>query len=383
MAKVIIIGGGIIGLSSAWFLQQSGHEVTVIDKTDMADGCSYGNAGYVCPSHFVPMASPGIVKQGLKWMLNASSPFYIQPRPSWRLIEWGLKFMQHANAEHVNYSAVPLRDIALLSQGIYADWAQQPRFDFSYKHKGLLEIFQTEAIAQHAAVSVEKARSLGLDVSLLDNTGLQKLEPETRINGKGALFFKCDAHLNPNKLMHDLKVELQRRDVAFVLNEEVDRFEVQGGKIKKAGNAGRMFEADYVVIASGSWSRELAARLNLKLPLMPGRGYSITLDDTPHRLNHPAVLVEGRVAITPISENRMRYGGTMEITTTDAPPNLNRVKAMLRSLKNFFLTLIFPFHRLKKCGGATGPARQTGCPILENSVRPPIALFQLATLCWG
>jgi D-amino-acid dehydrogenase len=90
--KVVIIGGGIIGLSSAYYLQLSGHEVTVIDKTDMTENCSYGNAGYVCPSHFVPLATPGIVKQGLKWMWNATSPFYVQPRLSLSLLEWGLKF---------------------------------------------------------------------------------------------------------------------------------------------------------------------------------------------------------------------------------------------------------------------------------------------------
>ena len=85
--KITIIGGGIIGLSSAWFLNNAGHEVTVIDKTDMQNNCSYGNAGYVCPSHFVPLATPGIVTQGLKWMWNPKSPFYVQPRLDISLIK--------------------------------------------------------------------------------------------------------------------------------------------------------------------------------------------------------------------------------------------------------------------------------------------------------
>jgi D-amino-acid dehydrogenase len=122
--KVVIIGGGIIGLSSAYYLHESGHDVTVIDKTDMTRNCSYGNAGYVCPSHFIPLATPGIVKQGLKWMWNSKSPFYVQPRLSWSLIDWGLKFMRSATPEKVESAAVPLRDIAILSQKLYEDWTK-------------------------------------------------------------------------------------------------------------------------------------------------------------------------------------------------------------------------------------------------------------------
>ena len=141
--NVIVIGGGIIGLSSAYFLQQSGWNVTVIDKGDFQNNCSYGNAGYVCPSHFIPMAAPGIVKQGFKWMLNPESPFYVKPRLNFGLIDWGLKFMRSANAQHVERSAVPLRDIAVLSKRTYEDWLRQPGFDFAYEQKGLLEMFQT------------------------------------------------------------------------------------------------------------------------------------------------------------------------------------------------------------------------------------------------
>ncbi len=117
--NVVVIGGGIIGLSSAYYLQKAGHQVTVLDKSDFMDNCSYGNCGYVCPSHFIPLATPGIIRQGLKWMLNPQSPFYVQPRLSRSLMDWGMKFMKSANAAHVERSAVPLKDIALLSQFEY------------------------------------------------------------------------------------------------------------------------------------------------------------------------------------------------------------------------------------------------------------------------
>jgi len=142
--EVVVIGGGIIGLSSAYFLQEAGHQVTIIDQSDMTNNCSYGNCGYVCPSHFVPLATPGIVKQGFKWMLNSESPFYVKPRLSLSLIKWGLQFMKEATAEKVERAAIPLRDYSLFSKKLYADWESLPHFEFAYEHKGLLEIFQTE-----------------------------------------------------------------------------------------------------------------------------------------------------------------------------------------------------------------------------------------------
>ncbi|MFM8710929.1 MAG: FAD-dependent oxidoreductase, partial [Sphingomonadales bacterium] len=114
--KIVVVGGGIVGLSSAFYLQEAGHQVVVIDKEDLLQGCSYGNAGYICPSHFIPLATPGIVKQGLRWMWNSESPFYVQPRLDLNLIRWGWHFMRSATSKKVAEAAIPLRDISLLSQ---------------------------------------------------------------------------------------------------------------------------------------------------------------------------------------------------------------------------------------------------------------------------
>src|SRR5688500_1855826 len=132
MSKVIIIGGGIIGCCSAFYSLREGHEITIIDSSDMRDNCSYGNAGYLSPSHFVPLASPGIIIQGLKWMMNSKSPFYVEPRFSRALMDWGWKFFKSATSEHCEKSAIPLRDISLLSKMLYDDIEPMPEFDFYY-----------------------------------------------------------------------------------------------------------------------------------------------------------------------------------------------------------------------------------------------------------
>ncbi len=366
--KVVIIGGGVIGLSSAYYLQQSGHEVTVIDKTDMSNNCSYGNAGYVCPSHFVPLATPGIVKQGLKWMWNSRSPFYVQPRLDLSLIDWGLKFMKMATPEHVERSAVPLRDIAIISKKLYEEWARLPQFQFAYETKGLLEIFQTEAGGEHAKHVMHKAHELGLtDTVLLDKDQLAAMEPQTTINALGAVHFQCDAHLYPNKLMQQLLADLKQKGVKLQGNEEVTGFENSNGKITHVKTDKAVYDADSVVVASGSWSRELAAKMKVKIPLMPGRGYSVTLENSPYKLNHPAVLIEGRVALTPMDGNKIRFGGTMEITSTNTPPRMARVEGILNAVKQFFPEFTVPMPSEDKIWYGYRPCSADGLPYLGRT----------------
>lgn len=374
MSKAIVIGGGIIGLSTAFYLKKSGWDVTVLEKGDFSDNCSYGNCGYICPSHFIPLATPGIVKQGLKWMWNSKSPFYVQPRLDWNLVDWGLKFMRIATAKHVENAAVPLRDIAIISQKEYVEWTKLPDFNFAYEHKGLLEIFQTEKGADHAHHTVKKALELGLDdTRLLNKTELDALEPHTRINALGAILFNCDAHCYPNKLMRNLIVYLEKMGVQMQRNEPVTGFEKSGNKISRVittvGSNGnrKEYTGDEIVIATGSWGRETASLLDVKIPLMPGRGYSITLEGSPYKVNYPAVLLEGRAAITPMDGNKIRFGGTMEITSHKTPPRMNRVQGILDAVKRFYPDFDVPMPSMDKIWYGYRPCSADGLPYIGRT----------------
>jgi len=364
MGKAIVIGGGIIGLSSAYYLQQGGWDVMVLDKDDFSDNCSYGNAGYVCPSHFVPLATPGIVTQGLKWIWNARSPFYVEPRLNAALISWGLKFMKSATAKHVAESAIPLRDIALFSQQLYEEWGKLPDFDFAYEKKGLLEMFQTEANEEHAHHTAHEAAKLGLEAVMLSKDEVQAMEPQTELNIRGALYFKCDAHLYPQKLMKGLINILKQKAVQLISKQEVTGFEMNGDQIKTVICNNQRYDADMVVIATGSWSREMAAKLNLNLPLMPGRGYSVTLEDSPFTFNHPAVLQEGRVAITPMDGNKIRFGGTMEITSTKKAPRYKRVEGILNAVERFVPQFKIPMPSPENIWYGYRPCSADGLPYI-------------------
>lgn len=363
--KVTVIGGGIIGLSSAFYLQQAGWQVRVIDKGDFTDNCSYGNCGYICPSHFIPLATPGIVKQGLKWMWNTQSPFYVQPRFDRNLLSWGMKFMRSATAKHVEEAGVPLRDIALLSKKEYESWLSLPGFSFAYEQKGLLEIFQTAAGAEHAKHTVERAHALGLnDTRLLTREEMQAMEPHTRINGLGAILFNCDAHCYPNKLMQQLIAYLQQKGVELCPDQEMINAEKANARITKIITHNNAYEQDEVVLATGSWGSGTARILDTRIPLMPGRGYSVTLENSPYKVNYPAILVEGRAAITPMDGNKIRFGGTMEITSHKTPPRMNRVQGILNAVKRFFPDFDVPMPPAEKIWYGYRPCSADGLPYI-------------------
>ncbi|PHN06413.1 NAD(P)/FAD-dependent oxidoreductase [Flavilitoribacter nigricans] len=364
--KCTIIGGGIIGLSSAHYLRQSGWEVTVIDRSDFQNNCSYGNAGYVCPSHFIPLASPGIISQGLRWMLDKNSPFYIQPRIDWGLINWGLKFMAKANSEHVAYAAEPLRDIALLSQQLYEDLARSPRFEFGYDHRGLMEYTQTPEGLDHAKHTVEKALELGLEAEFMDEAEAQSLEPHLRMNVNGGIKFKCDAHLYPNQLMHSLLANLEEDGVNLRPNENFKSIEKQGDQIRSVRTDKASYDTDLVVLATGSWSREVGKLMGLNIPLVGGRGYSITLEDSPYRMNFPSILSEGKVAITPLDQRHIRFGGTMEITGTGAPPQPSRVQGILNSVRKFIPDWEIPMPKMEEVWYGYRPCSADGLPYIDR-----------------
>ena len=367
MAKIIIIGGGIIGLSSAYYLLKQGHQITMIDKTDMLDGCSYGNAGYISPSHFVPLASPGIIKQGFKWMTNSKSPFYVQPRFNRNLFNWGIKFIKSSNKKNVENSGIPLRDINLLSRKLYEDLCNVPGFNFYYEKKGMLDFFKTEESAHHGEHLVEASKKLGLDAKLLNKEEVQQMEPDVTMDIKGAVYFECDAHMYPNKLMKDLIAFLKNNGVYIHTNEEVKNFVTEGKNVKGVQTNLSEYSCDHIVLACGAWSGEVAAKLNLNIPLVGGRGYSITYDEIPFKINHPVILSEARVALTPMAKDKLRIGGTMEITSLNTPPKINRVKGILESVKKYFPEVDLPFPGMDKTWYGYRPCSADGLPYIGKT----------------
>ncbi|MEO0008612.1 MAG: hypothetical protein RJA20_2808 [Bacteroidota bacterium] len=333
--KAAIIGGGIIGLSSAYYLNQAGWDVTVFEREDLSDNCSFGNMGYLSPSHFVPLAQPGVVSQGILWMFDQKSPFYVRPELSWPLIDWGLKFVRACNTRNVERSARPMTDLLLLSRKLTAEWARSDEFAFEYHENGCINYYRTEKYEKGELETVRAGRDLGLDIRILSREEIHELEPELKPDVRGGAWYRDDAHLHPNSLMRELKSVLERKGVMIRTNTEVTGIEKKSGKINTLRlSDGSAWTGDLVVLAAGSWSREVARMAGEYLPVMPGKGYSMTVDVAHQPLKHPCILLESKVAITPW-EKKLRIGSTMEIGKVNDRILLPRVQGILEAVPKY------------------------------------------------
>lgn len=333
--KAAIIGGGIIGLSSAYYLNRAGWDVTVFEREDLSDNCSFGNMGYLSPSHFVPLAQPGVVSQGILWMFDQKSPFYVRPELSWPLIDWGLKFVRACNTRNVERSARPMTDLLLLSKKLTAEWARSDEFAFEYHENGCINYYRTEKYEKGELETVRAGRDLGLDIRILSREEIHELEPELKPDVRGGAWYRDDAHLHPNSLMRELKSVLERKGVMIRTNTEVTGIEKKSGKINTLRlSDGSAWTGDLVVLAAGSWSREVARMAGEYLPVMPGKGYSMTVDVAHQPLKHPCILLEAKVAITPW-EKKLRIGSTMEIGKVNDRILLPRVQGILEAVPKY------------------------------------------------
>lgn len=362
MKKVIVIGGGIIGLSSAYYLHEAGFEVTVIDPHGGKVGASYGNAGFIGSSHYVPLSNPGAFQNALRWMLSPTSPFYIQPSLNPSLIRWGLLFMQHATEAHVERLSKPLADIGLLSQRLFEELQAKIKC-FDYEKKGLINMYQTEAGLKKAAAEVDKARSLGLDAVVVDRAELSRLEPNVDFKAIGGVYMRSDAHSYPPRVMAAL-LEVVRASGIQIVEETATAFRHHKGHLTAIECGTKSYSADEYVLANGVWSREIARDIGITIPMMPGRGYSITYPIQQLPLQHPLYLGEASVALTPMDGDKVRIGGTMEIVPLGTPPRINRVKGILKSANRFFPDVKFPEPTFNEAWFGYRPCSADGVPYI-------------------
>ena len=366
---VHIVGGGIVGLCSAWYLHKAGCEVTVVDAGTFEGGTSFGNAGMIVPSHIVPMAAPGVISQGLKWLLDDKSPFYIKPRLNIELLQWIWNFNKSATMAHVNRSMPLLYAYNELSKRLYRELASEAGFDFGFSESGLLMLYRTEAYQAEESLLAEKARSVGMKAEVLDLEGVQRLEPDLELDVLGGVYFPGDAHLYPNHFMSQMRINLHKNGVAFLSDSKVVNFETNGRKIKALHTSkGDRVSVTHVLLSSGSWTAKVLKKLGVRMLLQDGKGYSITLENPPVRPRIPTILSEAKVAITPMG-NDLRIGGTLEISGLSPKLNMLRVEGIVESVPNYYKNVDVPFSSATQVWKGYRPCSPDGLPYLGPSNR--------------
>ena len=328
---VLVIGGGVVGICAAHFLQEQGREVTVVEKDEVCAGSSYGNAGLIVPSHSVPLAEPGVMAQGLRWMFDPDSPFYIKWRWDRALMAWLWQFRKASTLRRVRQAMPLLRDMHLESLRLYQGLAAE--LDFAFGHEGRLLLCKTEQGLQHVREEAELMQEIGLEVEMVDAQQARQ-SAAVELDCVGGAFYAQDAHLDPARLVCALAARCVERGVQLREKTEVLGFGRKGRRVQVVETTCGDFVAAEVVLCSGAWSPGVARALGLSLPVQPAKGYSVTFHKPQPCPAVPLMLVEARVGATPMGD-KLRFAGTLELAGMDMSINRRRVAAIVNAVPRY------------------------------------------------
>ena len=365
-ADVVIIGAGVIGICTAYFLSQSGRKILVVEKDEVCSGCSYGNAGLIVPSHSVPLAEPGVIKKGMKWMLNPESPFYIKPRLDRDLLDWLWRFRSACNEAHVKRSMPVISDLTLESLHLYNEIIGNDGIDFGFEQRGSLYLCNTKKAIDELVEKMGQLQSVGIDAELLNQVQTQEKVGDLQINAVGSVYYPQDAHLQPARFVGELAKKIIESGVKIQSKTEVLGFERTGNRLTKVRTTRGDIEANEVVIASGAWSPAIASQLGLRLKIQPGKGYSITLERPKVSANIPLMLVEMKVGVTPMGDT-IRIAGTLEMAGLNFAINERRVQGIIKSVPRYLPDLDPNRCRLIEVWRGLRPCTPDGLPYLGRS----------------
>ena len=337
MARVTIVGAGIIGLCSAYYARQRGFEVWVIDRNpEGADSCSTGNAGMIVPSHFVPLSAPGVVGIGVKMMLKPKAPFAFKFPPTLDQVLWSWIFMGKADPEHVAKCETILKDLNLKSRALYEVMTEDLGIGYQLEKKGLLMLFKTSKAFGEEKKLANRANEIGINATVHTADEIRQIDPTVTMDIIGGVHFHDDCHLTPQDFLAALRKKLWAMGVHFDFGRAgVTSLVSKQDKVEVTTERGEKFDSDYVVVATGVWSKAFAKQLGIGMPMMAGKGYSVTLEKPVERPTICSLLMEARVAVTPM-QNGVRFGGTMELGEPDDAISYEKVKGIAESIPGYF-----------------------------------------------
>lgn len=324
MSRVVIVGGGVVGASCAYYLARAGHRVAVVDRGDFGAGCSHANCGYVCPSHVLPLAVPGAVRSALAALLARNSPLKVRPGVVLRDPRWFAGFARRCNRRDMLAAGAAIRPLLDSSRKLFDELIAAEALDCEWETRGLLFVYRTRAAFEHYADTDRVLRTeFGTAAERWDADELLAREPALKPGPAGGWFYPGDAHLRPDRLMAELRRVLEARGVEIHTRTPALGLATGGGVRTPTG----VLPADHTVLATGAWSREFAAALGCRVPVQPGKGYSITYPLTPDSSMHPMIFEEDRVAVTPFRSG-LRIGSTMEFSGLDDTLDRGRLRLL-------------------------------------------------------
>lgn len=333
-SRAVVIGGGVIGACCALYLRRDGWNVTLLDRANFGRACSHGNCGYVCPSHVLPLAEPGAAWGAFRALFKSNSPFYIRPRLDWKLWAWLLRFAKRCNSADMLQAAEGIAALLHLSTGEF-DALKSSGLECEWDSTGLLFVYTSkhefDAYASTDSLLRERFKT---PAQRIDRDALLAQEPALNSHVAGAWLYESDAQLRPDALMRSLRVMLEQQSVEIVENAAVESFSKSEANATSVRAGARSFDADAFVLATGAWSPQFESELGLRLPIQPGKGYSLTYPRPAKVPTRPMIFHERRVACSPFRTG-LRLGSTMEFSGYDDSINRRRLQILTDAAREY------------------------------------------------
>ena len=332
--EVLVIGGGVIGVCSAYYLALKGIDVALIEKDEIASGCSSGNGGLIVPSHALPLASPGALGDGLRWMLDSASPFYIKPRLDPDLIRWLLGFVSASRPSRMLRSFSILRDLLFASRALYDELVHLGEFDFGFRGNGSLLVCLSKGALEREKAETHLFEQFDIPFKVLDQKDVHALEPALRPQVVGGIFHPRDGHIDPEQFVVGLAEKARSLGAQVWTKTEAIKFETSQGGITEVHTTRGVFHPKQIVLATGSWSPDVTRSLKLRIPIQAAKGYSVTLENPMVAPKLPLLFSEARVVVNPLG-NSLRMAGTLELAGMDFSFTARRLEAIQKSARAY------------------------------------------------
>lgn len=329
-SDVLILGGGVIGLASAYYLLKSGATVRVLEQGTPGCGSSHGNCGTITPSHAAPLAMPGMLGVALRSMLRADAPLYLNPRPDMERLRWLLGFARHCTWGHFEHATRARSAILQRSRGLLEVLIKDEGLHCEFVHPGEMYVYRTHkqlaADQRHHADVLDR---LGIEVQRLRGDELEAAEPALKPGVAGGLFHPGDAQLRPDRYAAELARRVRELGGVIESGARIDQFGLQEGRVSHVRTTRGVFRGERVLMALGAWSPLLGRMLDLRIPMQPGKGYSLTYTRPTLAPRHALVLREAAVCVTTWGSG-YRLGSTMEFSGYAEGLNRTRLDALRR-----------------------------------------------------
>jgi D-amino-acid dehydrogenase len=337
MTRVLVVGAGVVGVACAYYLRRAGCEVTLIDRGRVGQGCSHANCGFVCPSHVLPLAGPGVIGKTLRTFLQKDSPLVVRPRLDPALWSWLVRFTLRCNRQAMLRAGHAIQALLESSRALYGELMALGRIEAEWEERGLLFVFRSPAALSHYAHTDRLLREeFDLPARRYDAKELAELEPALKPGLPGAYHYERDAHLRPDRLMDSWRDELVRLGVVIHEGCALTGFERHGRRVRGVVTPQGRMPCSHVVIAAGAWTPLLRRELGCRVPIEPGKGYSITTARPARCPRIPLIFEEDRVAITPM-QSAYRIGSTMEFAGYDDRLHRARLEILRRAARHYLI----------------------------------------------